>query len=105
MARAADNRGELIWEGDHERLHIRSRFTAESLLDKDLIASTYTTDEVKVLPDASLIHLGGLSIMDHWRVIDTGLRPAAQNIALEGHSVAFRLRANRTWVAVREPRA
>src|SRR3989344_2422048 len=25
---------------------------------------------------------GGLSIMDHWRVIDTGLRPAAQNIAL-----------------------
>lgn len=59
-----DDRGALIWEGDRERLHIRSRFTAESLLDKELIASTYTTDEVPVLPDASLIHLGGVSIMD-----------------------------------------
>jgi len=57
-------RGELIWEGHRERLHIRCRFTAESLQDKAVIASTYTTDEVKVLPDAAMVHLGGLSIMD-----------------------------------------
>ncbi|MGH7265905.1 MAG: uridine kinase [Candidatus Rokuibacteriota bacterium] len=59
-----DDRGELVWEGNRERLHIRSRFTAESLLDKDLIVSTYTTDEVAVLPDAALVHIGGVSIMD-----------------------------------------
>lgn len=59
-----NDRGQLIWEGNRERLHIRSRFTAESLLDKDVIASTYTTDEVKVLPDAAAVHIGGVSIMD-----------------------------------------
>jgi molybdenum storage protein len=60
----SDDRGALVWEGNHERLHIQSRFTAESLLDKDVIASTFTRDEVPVLPDAAVVHLGGVSIMD-----------------------------------------
>jgi molybdenum storage protein len=70
-----NDRGELVWEGNRERLHIRSRFTAESLLDKDLIASTYSTDEVKVLPDAALVHIGGVSIMDRGSTALTPLIP------------------------------
>lgn len=65
------DRGEIFWEGDHERLHIRTQFTGESLLNRDVIASTFTDDEVKVLPTTTVVHLGGASIMDQgYRVLE-----------------------------------
>ncbi|MFQ5415847.1 MAG: uridine kinase [Myxococcota bacterium] len=57
---------ELYWETDG-RLQIRSRFTGESLQDRELIRETYIEREVQVIPNAHLIHLGGASIMDRGR--------------------------------------
>ena len=67
----------LVWEEMRSRLHIRSRFMKESLQDKDLIRSTYTDDEIDVLPEAHLVHLGGISIMDRGRA---ALAPLVEEI-------------------------
>ncbi len=67
----------LVWEEMRSRLHIRSRFMMESLQDKALIRSTYTDDEIKVLPDTHLVHLGGISIMDRGRA---ALAPLVEEI-------------------------
>jgi molybdenum storage protein len=56
--------GGQFQRGDRDRLDIRSRFTAESLLDKDLIASTHAEQEIRVYPDLNIVKLGGLSILD-----------------------------------------
>jgi len=67
MKSTAAASGALLWEEMRSRLHIRSRFMMESLQDKALIRSTYTDEEIDVLPDAHLVHLGGISIMDRGR--------------------------------------
>ena len=67
MTNPTDDRPDLFWDEGHARLHIRSRFMRESLQDKALIRSTYTDKEVRVIPEAHLVHLGGVSIMDRGR--------------------------------------
>ncbi len=47
-----------------ERTHIRSSFTAESLVDRELIRSTLSERELPILPDVHMIKIGGLSIFD-----------------------------------------
>jgi molybdenum storage protein len=64
MSEPTAHASELLWEEGRSRLHIRSRFMLESLQDKALIRSTYTDQEVPVIPDAHLVQLGGTSIMD-----------------------------------------
>lgn len=49
----------------------------ESLQDKELIRSTYTDQEVQILPDSHLVHLGGTSIMDRGRA---ALEPLLEEI-------------------------
>lgn len=79
---------ELFWEEGRARLHIESRFTAESLQDKALISSTYTDREVQIIPDAHLIQLGGASIMDRGRA---ALGPLVEEIvaARPRHEMIF----------------
>ena len=67
MTDPIDDRPDLFWEEGHARLHIRTRFMRESLQDKALIRSTYTDEEVRVIPDAHLVHLGGAGIIDRGR--------------------------------------
>jgi len=67
----------LVWEERRARLHIRSRFMMESLQDKALVRSTYTDDEIEVLPEVHLVHLGGASIMDRGRA---ALAPLVEEI-------------------------
>lgn len=47
-----------------ERTHIKSRFTRESLVDKQVMGSTRTEKEVDILPYVNIISLGGQSILD-----------------------------------------
>ena len=77
MAETTNNASELFWEDGRSRLHIRSRFMMESLQDKELIRSTYTDQEVQILPDTHLVHLGGASIMDRGRA---ALEPLLEEI-------------------------
>ena len=56
--------GDLIVEKGGKRLHIKSRFTMESLIDRDLIESTHSENELQILPDVNIIKIGGLSIID-----------------------------------------
>ena len=46
------------------RTHIKSRFTRESLVDKQVIHATGTDRETDILPDVNVIGLGGRSILD-----------------------------------------
>lgn len=69
MAESNKQASELFWEDGRSRLHIRSRFMMESLQDKALIRSTYTDNEVQILPDTHLVHLGGASIIDRGRAV------------------------------------
>jgi molybdenum storage protein len=46
------------------RTHIRSKLMRESLLDKGVIASTESDEELQILPDVNVIALGGQSILD-----------------------------------------
>ena len=50
-------------EGIH-RTHIQGRFTRESLQAKKLLAETEPAREVRLLPDANIVAIGGHSIMD-----------------------------------------
>jgi len=47
-----------------ERTHLRSRFTAESLVDKQVMVSTETEHEIDILPYVNIIAVGGCSILD-----------------------------------------
>lgn len=47
-----------------KRAHIPSRLMRESLLDKQVVASTTTESEISILPDVNIIGLGGRSILD-----------------------------------------
>ena len=69
------DRGALVWEGNRDRLHIDSPLARESLLDRDVIASTFSDNEVKVIPDAAVVHIGGISIMDKGAKALEGLVP------------------------------
>ena len=46
------------------RTHIPSKLMRESLLDKQVMASTATEKELAILPDVNVITLGGQSILD-----------------------------------------
>jgi molybdenum storage protein len=46
------------------RMHVRSKLMRESLLDKRVMASTETEEELAILPDVNVIALGGQSILD-----------------------------------------
>ena len=47
-----------------QRAHITSRFTRESLIDKDVIDSTDIPKQYRVMPDLNVIAIGGKSILD-----------------------------------------
>jgi molybdenum storage protein len=51
-----------------EAQHVRSRLMRESLMDKQLIAST-ETPVTRILPDLNVVHIGGRSIMDRGRAV------------------------------------
>lgn len=68
MFDAPPRASDLFWEEGRARLHIQSRFTGESLQDRELIAGTFVDREVPVIPEAHLIQLGGASIMDRGRM-------------------------------------
>ncbi len=46
------------------RTHIPSKLMRESLLDKQVMASTATEEELAILPDLNVVALGGQSILD-----------------------------------------
>lgn len=56
--------GEIVWEEGEQRLHVRSPFMMESLMDKELIRSTHSEQEISIFPDLNVIKIGGLSILD-----------------------------------------
>lgn len=58
---------DMVVEGDGQRLHLRTPLMMESLLNKDLIEQTWVSEELSILPEANLVHLGGLSILDRGR--------------------------------------
>ena len=47
-----------------KRAHIPSKLMRESLLDKQVMASTDSDSEVSILPDVNILVLGGQSILD-----------------------------------------
>ena len=47
-----------------KRTHIPSRLMRESLLDKQVMASTTTETEISILPDVNIVVLGGRSVLD-----------------------------------------
>ena len=47
-----------------KRTHIPSRLMRESLLDKQVVASTTTDAEISILPDVNIVVLGGRSVLD-----------------------------------------
>lgn len=55
---------ELIPGEGTERVHIKSRFTRESLVDKKVMDSTHSDKEVDILPYVNIISIGGQSILD-----------------------------------------
>jgi molybdenum storage protein len=55
---------QLFFEKGKKRLHVRSQFTMESLLNRSLIESTHTEHEYPILPNVDIIKIGGLSIID-----------------------------------------
>jgi molybdenum storage protein len=58
----ADKRLQLTDE--ERRMHISSRFTRESLIDKSVIASTEIPRQYRIMPELNIIALGGMSILD-----------------------------------------
>lgn len=49
------------------RLHIQSRLTGESLMDKELLAGTETQSVYRLMPDLIVARIGGQSIIDRGR--------------------------------------
>lgn len=73
------------------RLHIESELMAESLMDKELLASTETEQVFRPLPTLNVIKLGGQSIIDRGRQFVLPLleeivaaRPAHQILLMTG---------------------
>jgi molybdenum storage protein len=58
---------DILVEEGRRRVHLKNPLMMESLLDKTLIQQTYIPREVAILPDANLVHLGGVSIIDRGR--------------------------------------
>jgi len=69
---------DIVVEEGRRRVHLKNPLMRESLLDKSLIAGTYIPREVAILPDANVVHLGGLSIIDRGRAV---LVPVLEEIA------------------------
>src|SRR5437867_3869814 len=67
----------ITWHED-ERIHIVGRFMRESLVDRGVIASTTTEEELRILPDFDLIGIGGQSVFDRGRA---ALFPLVDEIA------------------------
>ncbi|MBI3463069.1 MAG: uridine kinase [Planctomycetes bacterium] len=55
---------EIIKGVGGRRTHIKSRLMRESLLDKGVVRSTQTDQEISILPDVNVLALGGQSIID-----------------------------------------
>ena len=51
------------------RLHIRTALMAESLMDKELLASTEGESVFRILPNLNVVKLGGQSIIDRGREV------------------------------------
>ena len=51
-------------EKDLSRIHVKSRFMRESLMDKGVIDSSRTPDQLAILPNHHVVMIGGKSIMD-----------------------------------------
>ncbi len=49
------------------RLHIESRLMGESLMDKELLASTAREPIYRLMPDLIVVKIGGQSIIDRGR--------------------------------------
>ena len=58
----------ITWHED-ERIHIVGRFMRESLVDRGVIASTTTEEELRILPDFDLVGIGGQSVFDRGRAV------------------------------------
>lgn len=56
--------GEIVWEEGEKRLHVQSQLMMESLMDKALIHSTHSEQEISIFPDLNVIKIGGSSILD-----------------------------------------
>jgi molybdenum storage protein len=67
MVDPGERGAEIVIEEGQVRVHVKSPLMMESLLDKGVIAETYLPREISILPDAHLVHLGGLSILDRGR--------------------------------------
>jgi molybdenum storage protein len=61
------------------RVHIVSSLMRESLVDRRVIASTNSDRELEILPDATLVSLGGQSIFDRGKEV---LLPLANELAV-----------------------
>jgi molybdenum storage protein len=59
------------------RTHIKSPLMRESLINRDVIASTHSEHEFKILPDVALVSIGGQSIFDRGR---EALLPVAEEL-------------------------
>ena len=73
------------------RLHIQSPLMGESLMDKELLASTSQTPVYRLMPDLTVVKLGGQSIIDRGRkvllpVLDelVGARPSHKILIATG---------------------
>lgn len=64
------------------RTHIESNLMRESLVDKRVIARTHSDNELAILPDVTLVSLGGHSIFDRGK---SALLPVAQELASLRH--------------------
>jgi molybdenum storage protein len=72
------------------RTHIASPLMRESLVDRRVIAKTHSERELAILPDVTLVGLGGHSIFDRGR---EGLLPVAEELrALRNRPAAERPR-------------
>lgn len=59
------------------RLHVESPLMGESLMDKGLLASTESTNVYRLMPDLTIVKLGGQSIIDRGR---TALLPVLDEL-------------------------
>lgn len=88
---------DIIKEGEKNRTHIVGRFMRESLLSKELLASTEPQREVRLLPEANIIGVGGHSIMDRGKaavlpLCDALVRAKAKHKMIVGVSGGTRMR-------------
>ena len=56
---------------DDARHHIQSLLARESLIDKDLVASTHGSGTVRMLPDVSVVKVGASSLLDKGKEVVT----------------------------------